>query len=51
VDGRADYKLGEIINIVAVYEPELKKLFFVRNASKEEVEKVGLEVLNELANK
>lgn len=36
---------------MAVYEPELKKLFFVRNASKEEVAEVGLEMLSELANK
>lgn len=50
MDVRADYKLGEIINIVAVYEPELKKLFFVRNVSKEEVGEVGLEMLSELAN-
>lgn len=42
--------MGEIINIVAVYEPELKKLFFVRQVSKEEAGEEGLEVLSELAN-
>lgn len=38
VDGRADYKLGEIINVVALYDPNMKKLFFVRTMTAEEVQ-------------
>jgi hypothetical protein len=36
VDGRADYKLGEIINVVALYDPHIKKLFMVRQLTEEE---------------
>jgi hypothetical protein len=49
VDGRADYRLGEVINVVALYDPELEKLFFVRTMTAEEVQEEGLEVVAGLA--
>lgn len=50
VDGRADYKLGEIINVVALYDPNMKKLFFVRMMCAEEVQQDGLEAVAALAS-
>lgn len=50
VDGRADYKLGQVINVVALYNPKFNKLFMVREMSKEEVIKEGLEIVSELVN-
>jgi hypothetical protein len=49
VDGRADYKLGETINVVALYDPKMEKLFMLRPMTEEEISQQGLEVINELA--
>jgi hypothetical protein len=38
VDGRADYKLGEVINVIALFDPHMQKLFLVRPMTAEEVE-------------
>lgn len=38
VDGRSDFKLGEIINIVAFFDPEHSKLYFVRKVDSEQAE-------------
>lgn len=50
VDGRADYRLGEIINVVALYDPSIKKLFFVRTMTAEEVQEEDLEAVSVLAS-
>ena len=33
VDNKCDFKLGEIINVVAFYYPDHNKLYFVRRAT------------------
>jgi hypothetical protein len=50
VDGRADYRLGEILNVVGLYDPHMQKLFFVRMMTAEEVQQEGLEAVAALAN-
>lgn len=37
VDGKSEFKLGEVINIVAFYYPDHNKLYFVRRATPEEI--------------
>ena len=37
VDNKSDFKLGEIINVVAFYYPDHNKLYFVRKATSEEI--------------
>ena len=50
VDHKSDFKLGEMINVVAFYYPDHKKLYYVRRAAEEEVEKVNLNPLVNLKN-
>ena len=46
VDGNGDFKLGEIINVVAFYHSDHKKLYFVRKATPEEEETENLNPLS-----
>lgn len=49
VDNKCNFKLGEIINVVAFYYPENKKLYFVRRATEEEIEKNQLNGLENIS--
>jgi hypothetical protein len=50
VDGKTEFKLGEVINIVAFYYPDHNKLYFVRKVAQEEVLSEQLEPIRGLAN-
>jgi predicted nucleic acid-binding Zn ribbon protein len=45
VDNKGDFKLGEIVNVVAFYHPDHHKLYFLRKATEEEVQKEQLNPL------
>jgi hypothetical protein len=42
VDGKSEFKLGEIIVVVAFYYPDHEIMYYVRKATPEEVEKENL---------
>ena len=35
VDGKTDFKLGEVVHVVAFYYPDHEKLYFVRRVGEE----------------
>ena len=51
VDGKHDFKLGQIINVVAFYYPDHHKLYFIRKATTEEIEEYHLNPLGQLIQK
>lgn len=50
VDGKTDFKLGEVITIVAFYHPDHHKLYFVRKVLPEEEKEQKLNPLSLLAS-
>ena len=48
VDGKAEFKLGEVVTVVAFYEPEVNKLFMVRRVEEEKVPQLNIDGLLKL---
>ena len=48
VDNKGDFKLGEVVNVVAFFHPEQNKLYYVRRATEEEIEKESLNPLTSM---
>lgn len=46
VDNKCDFKLGEIVDVVAFYYPDHEKLYFVRRATAEEIKSEDLNPLS-----
>jgi hypothetical protein len=37
VDGKVDFKLGEVFHVVAMYYPDINQLHYIRKAEQEEI--------------